>query len=165
MMDVGVLDDEEELGDLPPLDGLAGDDEPGADLGADYVTDDLPSDPLEDIPFGDDSAPNRADVTGTPGWPVAGDEATPQDVRESLEAANLSLGDDAIVAFLADDGVAEDDGTPPVSSTTSEDLMSDPLSAPAGTDGGEDGPLSADDFLRDLDLPPLDADEEGDTSP
>jgi hypothetical protein len=159
MIDDRALDDENELWDLPPLDGVEGDDEAGEEDGPDRASDDLPSGPLDDPPLGDEAPLDGGEAANPAAWAGAGDDIVELDLRDSSEAANLSLGDDWLVAFVAEDIVAGDDGAP-AASPAQEDVIVDPPSTPAGTDGGEDGPLSTDDLLRDGELPPLDADED-----
>jgi hypothetical protein len=157
MIDVRALD-EDELGALPPLDGVEGDDEAGAEVGPDRASDDLPSGPLDDAPLGDDAPPDGGEAASLVAFVTAGDDAVELDLRDSSEAASLSLGDDWLVAFVGEDVVTGDEGAA-LAPLAQEDVVDSP-STPTGTDGGEEGPLSADDPIREADLPPLDADEE-----
>lgn len=177
MIDVRALDDDDELGDLPPLDGMAGDDEGDEDSGSDRASDALPPGPLDEALIGIDevgpsrpplSAPDDANLDGGDSilavpFTGAGDDGAEWDLRDSAEAANLSLGDDCLVAFPGEDVPTGDDGVP-AGSLAQEDVVESP-SAPAELDSGEDGPLSTDDPIREADLPPLDADEENEERP
>jgi hypothetical protein len=138
--------DEEELGELPPLDG-AGDDDteaPAPDLTDDEVAHDG-GDPLDDK-TGEDDAVEAPEVTGTEGgWLEDADEAETLDVG----------GDDLLIEqteLLADNdepGVGDEDYELGDDETATDD------------DAGEEGPGDDDEELREEDLPRLDADEGG----
>jgi hypothetical protein len=165
MIDVRALDDEAELSDLPPLDGVEGDDDEEAsdEVGTDRGADDPPSGSLDDDPAGEDGVVDGADATSTVAWMMAAGDDVPLDLADCRDAENLALGDDALVAFVVEDGAAGDDDAP-ARSPAQEDVISEAPSVPTGSDGGQDGPLSSDDLIRELDLPPLDADDGGDAA-
>jgi hypothetical protein len=147
-MTVPPTRDDDDLGELPPLDGDLNE-EPGADDGAD----DLPADgdaSLDDATGEDEPADatdlDLADSEG--GW-----------LDEPADAPDLNLGAVALVDF-ADErdsledvdelGVGDEDFGLGAADSNKDEL-----------DGGDEGPLDEDDALREEDLPRLDADDEG----
>lgn len=141
-------EDELEL-DLPALDG--DEDQTVEQL----VPDDLPEehddglDPLDDANFGGkDAGEEELDTLGHEGgW-----------LDDSEVAGTLDIG--AIDVSLEPEGKVLDDAEPDHRGGL-EDLIQVPEEFVA--DGGEEGPLAADEELREEDLPELDADDEGDT--
>jgi hypothetical protein len=172
MIDMRALDDDDELGDLPPLDGVAGDDEAGDESGPDGASEDLPPGSLDEAPSSIDevgasrppsSSSDDANLDGgdsilAVAFSGTRDEGAEWDLRDSAEATNLSIGDDWLVAFAGEDVPTGDDAVPE-GSLALEDVIESP-SAPAESDSAEDGPVSTDDPIREADLPPLDVDEE-----
>jgi hypothetical protein len=144
----GRVDEDEDLGDLPPLDG-ATDDEPEA-----------PAEELEDAPLesGDEADPFD-DATG---------EADPVD-ELAPEGAEAGWLDDAADADELDvgphdldeqerGGLLDDADEPGVGD---EDFGLGGAESVLAVDAGEEGPDADDDELREEDLPRLDADDEG----
>ena len=135
---------EEELGELPPLDGEGDDAEP----------------PVEEL---DDLAPEEQnlldDATGE------ADPVDEVDVPAALEgglddadgAEDLDVGGDDL-DDLGNVGLLDDADEPGVGD---EDFGLDPAGAALAGDAGEEGPEGADDELREEDLPRLDADDDG----
>jgi hypothetical protein len=141
-------DDELEL-DLPALDGE--EDQPLLDDHAHDLPEarDDGGDPLDDAAFGGvDAGEEELSTLGNEGgW------------LEDAEAAGaLDIG--TIDVSLEPEGRVLDDAEPDLSSGL-EDLIH--TSEEYVVDGGEEGPLAADEELREEDLPALDADDEGDT--
>ncbi len=143
---------DDELEPLPPLDGDGND--PPADDRDDYG--DLLEDAAEDATLDDATA-----------------EDDPPDLKEldldhaeggltvdSGEAQDLDLGEETAIADFgeetADPADMEEQGE------TEEDYGLGDSPERGGLDAGDEGPLDADEELRDADLPALDADEEGD---
>jgi len=140
--------DEEELGDLPPMDGdLDGEDDAGE------VADKNLEMPLEDGPLDDevarDLSPEEALV------PIREDGASW--LNEEPDAPDLDLGTGAVLDLGKEAPPSEDEA--PGDLGEDADLWDD--SAEVALDGGDEGPLAADEELRDEDLPALDADDEG----
>jgi hypothetical protein len=155
---------DDDLDDLPPLDGAIGDPaEP------DLAVDEIEADVREETPSLDDATgedepvdPAELDV----------DESDDGWLEEPPDAPNLDVGD----ATALDVGV--DETLPPVDDADGPHAGNeeggfgeglDP-SGPVGErareehgrlDAGDEGPLDADEELRDEDLPDMDADEEG----
>jgi hypothetical protein len=144
--------DEDDLGELPPLDGDERDGpEPEADLG-----DVLDEDAGGEASLDDATAENEpADASE-----LEVDERDDGWLAEPTDAPDLDLGDVAIVDF--GEGPAElgeaDEPPPP-----EEDDELAPGGSPehGDLDGGDEGPLGSDEELREADLPELDADDEG----
>jgi hypothetical protein len=141
-------DDEEELGELPPLDGDSDDSGDAAN-------------PLEgslEMPpeDGDSDSEITRDPTAEDGDLLIRDDGVTW-LNEEPDASDLEIGPGTLLelgtdAFASDDDVAgkfEDDA----------ELWEEP--AQAALDGGAEGPLAADEELRDEDLPALDADDDG----
>ncbi|MCL2448465.1 MAG: hypothetical protein FWD17_05915 [Polyangiaceae bacterium] len=138
---------EDELDDLPPLDGATedleaelDDDEP---LTGDGGSDDLDDSTLEDEPV--DASELEVDEHG-PSWLDDGSDSDGPDLGET---GPLELRDE-------DPYDADDDGP----SAAGEDFGFDDTERVV-LDGGDEGPLDPDDELREEDLPSLDADDEG----
>jgi hypothetical protein len=142
--------DEDELERLPPLDGDASD-EPDAEPDYRDLLEEAEGDAATlDDTTGEDDPPDTSDLDlagGESGW-----------LGEAGEAQDLDLGNVAIVDF-EDDAAALDDGEEP--GVGDEDFGFGDAPERGGLDGGDEGPLDADEELRESDLPALDADEEG----
>lgn len=148
--------DEDELDELPPLDGDVRDEpEPGAP--ADDLEDDAsrPSDASLDDATGENDPVDANELgvdEGEGGW-----------LDEPAESPDLDLGDVAIVDFAKEGEASLDE---PEEATRrdarDEDIGFGQSPERGDLDGGEEGPLDADDDLKEADLPDLDADAEGD---
>src|ERR1700731_1143448 len=141
--------DEDELEQLPPLDGDASD---APDAEPDYrdLLEEVEGEaPTLDDTTGEDDPPDTSDMDlgeGETGW-----------LGEAGEAQDLDLGNVAIVDFGDAGSAIEDGGEPGVGD---EDFGFGDAPERGGLDGGDEGPLDADEELREADLPALDADEE-----
>jgi len=141
--------DEDDLDELPPLDGElrdAPDDEP------DYtdLLEDAPGEAtLDDATAEDDPAdPGDLDLDAQEtGW-----------LDDAGEAADLDLGPLAVIEFANDASLLDEADEP----SDDEDFAFGDAPERGGLDGGEEGPVDADEELREADLPALDADEDGD---
>jgi hypothetical protein len=154
--------EEDELGELPPLDGESRDQSEGD---ADYG----------DLLAGDDEEATLDDATG---------EDDPLDISdldldkveggwlgEAGEPEDVDTGDAAVVDF-GDDMSPFDEAAATPSPEGARDLEDEPRlgdddlgfgDAPerGGLDAGDEGPLDPDEEMRESDLPALDADDEG----
>jgi hypothetical protein len=144
-----TTDEQDDLDELPPLDGDMRD-APEPDL-----------DPGELL--GDDGDASLDDATGEDD-PVDADELDLEEreqgwLQEPADAPDLDLGDVAISDFGGDASAADDADEPGVGE---EDFGLGDAPERGGLDGGDEGPVGADEELREADLPQLDADEEGD---
>ena len=141
--------DEDELDELPPLDGEArepvlpeaegeGDDVPAGEASLDDSTGE--NDPVgtEEMDLGESEK----------GW-----------VDEPNDAAGLELGDAPLTDFVEEAAAADDAEEPGVGD---EDFGFGAAPERGGLDAGDEGPVDEDEELRDEDLPALDADEAGD---
>ncbi len=141
--------EEDELGELPPLDGDLRD-APQAETDSD---DEVP-------PQGEASLD---DATGeddpTDGEEIDLDETDSGWLSEPADAPGLDLGDTGTLD-LGEDVAAEDDADEPA--LPQEDLGFGTSPERLGLDAGDEGPVDPDEELRDEDLPALDADEAGD---
>ncbi len=141
--------DEEQLGELPPMDG---DSDDSGEAG------EAPEKNLEVPP--EDGGPDEDGPS----------ELLPQDAEVSIhdaggswlneepEASDLDLGVGGTIVELGADASPSDD-EPPGGFEEDTELWDD--SRKASLDGGDEGPLAADEELRDEDLPALDSDDEG----
>jgi len=141
---------DDDLDELPPLDGDATDEpspEPEAD---DALADDAGVANLDDSTGEDDPAdPGDLDLEHVEGgW-----------LNEPADTPDLDLGDVSIVDFSEGASPTEDVDEPGVGD---EDFGLGGASEHGGLDAGDEGPLDGDEELREGDLPRLDADEEGD---
>jgi hypothetical protein len=139
---------EEELDELPPLDG--DDDEP--DLVAPAEIDESPptaGDPFDDS-TGEDAAVDPADLA-----PLAREASW---VDEPPDALDLALGDTGLTDFEEGRSAADDCDEPAIAA---DDIAFGETLDRVSLDAGDEGPLGADDELREEDLPAFDADEEG----
>ncbi len=156
---------DEELDPLPPLDGDA-QDKPEPEPTFEDLVEDAEGDPSLDDSTGEDAEADASELDleeAESGW-----------LEEPADAPDLDLGDIALVDF-GKQGAAPD-GAPPASPEVGrdpDDEADDPSpgdhdfgfgDAPerGDLDGGDEGPLDADEELRESDLPQLDADEDGD---
>ena len=155
---------EDDLDELPPLDGAVGD-----PAESDANVEELDADVSEEEPSLDDA-------TGEDD-PVESDELDVDEsdrgwLEEPPDAPDLDVGDAAILDAAVDESLPslnDTDGP----STSNEELgpgegpdPKGPLGERTddeaeGLDAGDEGPLDADEELRDEDLPDMDADEEG----
>jgi hypothetical protein len=140
---------EDELGELPPLDGDLRD-APPAETDADDEAPPEGEASLDDS-TGEDEPTDHEEIDldeSDGGW-----------LDEPADAPGLDLGDAATVDLGADIA-AEDDGDEAV--MPHEDLGFAASPERLGLDAGDEGPVDPDEELRDEDLPALDADEAGD---
>lgn len=141
---------EDELDELPPLDGDAND-APEAEFAVEIDgLDDEGEASLDDTTAEDDPADDaELDLDESDGgW-----------LDEPNETPDLDLGDVAITDFGEGEASAEDADEP---GTGDEDFGFGDAPEHGGLDAGDEGPLDEDEELREQDLPALDADEEGD---
>ncbi len=149
--------DDDELDELPPIDGDAEDSpEPAADLDDEIAS------------SGDGAAPSEAalDDTTAEGDPVDlseldGDETEQGWVEEAADSPDLDLGEAAWLDLLhlREENVSLEDGEEPPSADEEFSIGED---EGASLESAEDGPIDADEQLREEDLPAMDADDEGD---
>ena len=141
--------DEDELEELPPLDGEAREPaQPEVDGEG------------EDVPAGEASLDDKTgedDPVGTEELDL--EESEKGWLGEPNDAAGLELGDAPLTHF-ADEAAAADDAEEP--GVDEEDFGFGLAPERGDLDAGDEGPLDADEELRDEDLPALDADEAGD---
>src|SRR5271154_3227585 len=141
--------DDEELGELPPMDGDA--EEPGETPDAAEKNLELP--PGEgglDDELAQDVSPEEAEIQIS--------EVGGSWLNEEADSSDLDLGAGETIGELGTDSFLADDD-PSGGFDEDTDLGDD--SPGTNLDGGEEGPLAADDELRDEDLPALDSDDEG----
>jgi hypothetical protein len=144
-----VVADDEELGELPPVDGDADDPEDGRD-------DTEPMEgPVEDGDS-DDDLPANVSVSDDE---ISSDEDGESWLDEQADSPDLDLGSATLVE-LSKDASPSDDA--PNKVDYDADLLED--SADSNLDGGDEGPLDSDEELRDGDLPALDSDDGGESS-
>jgi hypothetical protein len=141
-------DDEEELGELPPLDG---DSEDTGDA-ANPLEGNLEM-PPED---GDTDSEVARDLFAEDGDVLIRDDGVTW-LNDEPDASDLDIGPGTLVD-LGSDALASDDDAAGKFEEDAE-LWEEP--AQAALDGGAEGPLAADEELRDEDLPALDADDDG----
>src|ERR1700690_206000 len=153
--------DEDELGELPPLDGDSRE-QPEGEADPEDLLDHTDEDATLDDATGEDDPPDTSDldlehVEG--GW-----------LGEAGEAEDLDLGGDAAVVDFGGDASALDEGSPPAPPSRDaddeprlgdEDLGFGDAPERGGLDAGDEGPVDPDEGLREADLPALDADDEG----
>ena len=141
---------EDELDELPPLDGDAND-APEAESEVELEDLDDASEASLDDATGEDEPADTEDLEldeSETGW-----------LEEPNETPDLDLGDVAITEFREGECAADDAEEP---GAGEEDFGFGDAPERGGLDGGDEGPLDADEELREQDLPALDADEEGD---
>ena len=142
-------DELDDLDELPPLDGDVRD-APEPEVEPGELPDEEGDASLDDA-TGEDEPADTEELDldeGEKGW-----------LEEPPDAPDLDLGDVAITDFGGDAPAADDAEEP---GTGGEDFGLGNAPEHGGLDGGDEGPLGADDELREADLPQLDADEEGD---
>jgi hypothetical protein len=146
------IEDDDALDELPPLDGDAAD-APEPEMSA--------LDSVEDI---DDDDASLDDTTGEDER-VDSSELDLDDeeggwIDEPSESPDLDLGDAGLIDF-ADE---EADGSPQVAEQGADwdDASLEDGPERGDLDGGDEGPVSPDEELREEDLPLLDSDEAGD---
>jgi hypothetical protein len=142
-------DDDDHLDDLPPLDG--DDEEPPESAPAPDLDESIAagSDSLDDS-TGEDDAVDPDEIE-----PLARESTW---VDEPADAADLDLGDTELAHF-DDDRAGADDADEPAIAT--DDFSFGESPERVGLDAGDEGPIDADEELRDEDLPAFDADDEG----
>jgi hypothetical protein len=142
--------DEEELGELPPLDGEAEDEQPG-------------SAPVEEEPGSTTDEGGLDDSTGEDSpldaRDVELDESDEGWINEEPDAGDLDLGPGEALDDGADGSFLDDPGEPGVAG---EDFGLTEGPDAAVLDAGDEGPLDPDEEVREEDLPQLDADGEED---
>ena len=151
----------DELGDLPPLDGADGDveDLSGTGLDDEDLSLDTPHLDGSDEDGGSDDG-SRSPGAAAPLPILAGPDDEPDDgfnLDDDDDASTLSLGEEALVAFVSDE--VHDDGAAPGLAVVDDGI--DESSLVTGADGLDDGDFDLDDLLGDSELPPIDADDEG----
>jgi hypothetical protein len=153
--------DDDELADLPPLDGDSRD-PPDGDGENDDLLDGADQDATLDDATGEDDPVDTSDldldkVEG--GW-----------LGEAGEAEDLDMGDVAVIDFGDDTSRPYDPASAQAEGNrelddearlADEDLGLVDAPERGGLDAGDEGPLDADEELREADLPALDADDEG----
>jgi hypothetical protein len=148
-MPIPTSRDDDDLGELPPLDG-DGDDQP--DSAEPENPEEGPGDASLDDATGEDDPIDPGDLglnEAEPGW-----------LDEPTDAPDLDLGAVGLVDFADERDPLDDVEEPGVAG---EDFgLGSADSAEDELDTGDEGPLDEDDALREEDLPRLDADEEGD---
>jgi hypothetical protein len=146
--------EEDELDELPPIDGDAGDDpETAADLddvGGPEANDAGAASPLDDSTGEDDPL----DAAALDGLEV--DEAAGGWLDEAVDSPDLDLGDTALIDAGEEGSSLEDSEEPPA---PDEDFGVGEGAERTSLDLAEEGPVNADEELRDEDLPALDADD------
>ena len=146
------IDDEDELDELPPLDGDARE-APLPEL--DEPLDESDGDASLDDATGEDD-PADAD-----GLDLERGERDRAWLEEPADAPGLDLGDAALVELGDERSPGDDANDAEGPDAGEEDAGFGNAPERGGLDGGDEGPLGPDDELREADLPPLDADEEG----
>ena len=154
---VTAVEEQDDLEELPPLDGDAGDapdGEPDAEDPLDHhlregnagLDDTTGEDDPVDVDELDIARGEKEALEG--GW-----------LEEPADSPDLDLGDTAIAIF-GEDASPPDDVDQPMGAD--EDFGFGASPERGGLDAGDEGPLDADEELREGDLPDLDADDEGD---
>jgi hypothetical protein len=138
------VEQDEELGELPPLDGEGDDVEPPVE--------DLEDDGPEELNLLDD-ATGEADPVDDTDLPAAMEGG----LEDAEGAEDLDVGGDDL-DDLDHPGQLDDADEPGVGD---EDFGLDVEGAALAGDAGEEGPEGADEDLREEDLPRLDADDDG----
>lgn len=141
---------EDELDELPPLDGDANE-APAAESEVEIEDLDDASEASLDDATGEDAPADAEELDldeNDTGW-----------LEEPNETPDLDLGDVAITDFAEGDSATDDAEEP---GAGEEDFGFGDAPERGGLDAGDEGPLDDDEELREQDLPALDADEEGD---
>jgi len=141
---------EDDLDELPPLDGDANE-APEVESSVEIEDLDDASEASLDDKTGEDEPADTEELNldeSDTGW-----------IEEPNETPDLDLGDVAITDFGEGESAADDSEEP---GTGEEDFGFGDAPERGGLDAaGDEGPLDADEELREQDLPALDADEEG----
>jgi hypothetical protein len=140
--------DDDELGELPPLDGATDDD--GDEAAEDLKDDEIPSDdgdPFDDETGEGDAVPELEGEEAEHGW-----------LADAADAETLDVGVADVVDDGEDDDWLRDNDEPGVGD---EDFELETEDDDRVADAGEEGPEAEDEALREEDLPRLDADEDG----
>ena len=148
--------EEDELDELPPIDGDGGDPpEAPADLDGldDPEVGDAGGSALDDS-TGEDDPLDAAALEGLDA--VERDESDVGWLEEAVDSPDLDLGEAALID-AGDEAVSLEDGEEPLS--PDEDFGIGESADRVGLDLAEEGPVNADEELRDEDLPALDADD------
>jgi hypothetical protein len=146
--------EEDELEELPPIDGDGRDGpEPAPDL--EEIDGEEPAEPgagasLDDS-TGEDDALDASALEG-----LESDEAEGGWLDEPVDSPDLDLGEPALLD-AGDEAVALEDAEEPLA--PDEDFGIGEGGERSGLDFAEEGPVNADEELRDEDLPALDADD------
>lgn len=145
--------DDDDLDELPPLDGDPGDAEsaPGFDL----------DDPDESGPGDDDLDDATGENEPLDAGDLGVDEGEAAWLGEPQDAGDLDVGGDDVLD-VRDDGTSFVEGVVEGHDPESADFGLEDVPEAVGLDSGEEGPLDADEELREADLPPLGADDEED---
>jgi hypothetical protein len=149
---VPVPNDDDEL-ELPPVDDSGADGDEGAasaseELDADLLAEDEVGDAFDDATQGSEGAEELLEAGGVEaGWLLDAEDADGLD----LGPADLDLGDESEAG----------QGDEPLGGAHHDDEL-DIDENGVVIDGGEEGPLAADEELREEDLPMLDEGDEGD---
>lgn len=141
--------DDDGLTELPPMDG-------------DEADEAVPRAEPDDVP--DDTAEEGLDDSTGEGDPVESDDLEVDEadrgwLEEPADNPDLDLGDSGL-HDLASEVAAPDDAEEP--GVKGEDFGFGDRDEHEELDAGDEGPVAADEELREEDLPQLDADEEGD---
>jgi hypothetical protein len=142
--------EDDDLGELPPLDGDLRD-APQAETDAE---DEVPPEGEASL----DDATGEDDPTD--GEEIDLDETDSGWLDEPADAPGLELGESATLDLGAEVPAADDDAEE--TAVPQEDLGFGTSPERLGLDAGDEGPVDPDEELRDEDLPALDADEAGD---
>jgi hypothetical protein len=141
---------DDQLDELPPLDGDSKD-APEADGAFEEPLADLPGEASLDDTTGEGETPDEGELEV--------DDAEGGWLNEPPDAPDLDLGDVAILELDEEPADATDDTEEPSAADLDVGLADGPERG--GLDAGDEGPVDADEELREADLPALDADEEG----
>jgi hypothetical protein len=139
--------DDDELDELPPMDG---DPAPAAEADVGALLEEEAEDASLDDKTGEDEVDDGEDLEV--------DEAEGGWLDEAADAPDLDLGDVAITEFGGD--VPADEVDEP--GVGGEDFGLVEGEERGDLDAGDEGPVAQDEELREQDLPDLDADDEGD---
>jgi hypothetical protein len=146
--------EEDELDELPPIDGDGGDGpEPAADL--EDIGGPETSDPVPGSLVDDSTAEDEA-VDGTALEGLDGDETEGGWLDEPVDSPDLDLGETALLDS-GEEAQSLEDGEEPMA--PDEDFGIGEGAERSSLDYAEEGPVNADEELRDEDLPALDADD------
>jgi hypothetical protein len=146
--------EDDELDELPPIDGDGGDGpEPAGDL--EEIDQPPANDPasgsLLDDATGEDDALDAAALEG-----LDGDESERGWLDEPVDSPDLDLGETALIGS-DEEAPSLEDGEEPLA--PDDDFGVEEGAERSALDYAEEGPVNADEELRDEDLPALDADD------